>query len=311
MSYAIRQDIVTNADHRLLVDYATWPFLWRSFASRLRDTELDVLIDGRNLGYIASSYWNDPLYEGNYAGKLQVRSPEPGASATVSMPTNPEATFEVSLPISLFGQARNCQIDVHDVVRLEGTGVAMGRTVFDLRDDVYIRADELAIEADNLVLSGGTCWLDAAAVTLKPQLSLILTKDANYGWGQALAQQYPWNRHPSTLVTPINDALTRIINICASRLSRIPLYLVEDDLSVPENSAEMQWARREGAAFATVLSSMLQYGLASSEPQQAAGAKRLTRIVFDVPWDDIAKAVMYPSRYPALAQFVTEVRAAL
>lgn len=308
-SYVMADAVFADSVHgnaTQLTDLARWPFLWRSFSAR---QGTDILIDGRNLGYILSSYWSDPLYEERNLRNVRIITTEDGCAAKVYIPRDEEElTIDVTTPITLFSRARNLSVDLVGAVRLEGTGLRGGKRIFELSGSTEIKATTAEVDAGGILLSNGNIWLDFQSASVPQQCDLVVASSAKHGWGDGIGASYPWNTYPSTLIPPTLDSLTRLIDICAGRLERIPLYLVDADLSVPESSPEMLWARREGEGFSKLIASMLRHGLASKEPQQASGSTKLARIVFKVSWEDVSKATRFGTADPVLRAFVDEMR---
>lgn len=217
LAHAVYHDRLRSADLALLGDVSRQPFLWRSLSANLDGQP--TLVDGRYVGFILSSFWNDTSRQ---AGSVEVRSTVDD-SARVFLPLRRHRTLsiEVTLPLSLYGQARQISIDVDGDLEIHGQAVRNAGSALFVRGPVDILCRALKVEADVIAFEGRV-WLEASNVTGRARLSLNLRPGAEVGWGGVIRDTYPWNRFPSTVQppysTPPRNVLEALVDECWRRL---------------------------------------------------------------------------------------------
>jgi hypothetical protein len=306
LAHAVSQDLLAGTDTRLLADLSRQPFLWRSLRSQIKDSP-NLLVDGRYLGYVLNSYWNDPIIR---SPRVAIRSVEDGA-ADVHMPTEGGQVLlliKVALPLHFYGQLRDCDADVQGAIKLEGHAAIGSASAFYVYGKTTIIGETIDVAADTLTIDG-QFWLECAVITSSPRLNLNPKKNAEVGWGGNIASRYPWNGLPTTLAPPYvvkpGDVLTALINECALRLPDRVL-VTNDDYSFSES--ENQWiARNFRIAFPELLKLLIKHNLARAEGFGTYAQKKF-RIHMNTKWLDLRDAFGNRSSDPKLRAFVEDAR---
>lgn len=304
LAHAVRHDLLAGTDPRLLAELSRQPFLWRSLRSQVDGSE-DLLIDGRYLGYVLNSYWNDPIIK---SPRIAIRSVEEGA-AGVHVPTEhgKELLITVALPLHFYGQVRDCDVDVQGSIKLEGHAASGTGSAFYVFGKTNIIGERIEVAADTLTIDG-KFWLETAVIVSSPRLNLY-TKKAEVGWGGNVAGSYPWNGVPSTLAPPYvvrpGDVLTALINECSLRLPNRVL-VINDDYSFSES--ENKWIARDfRSTFPKLLKLLMKHDLARAEGFGTYAQNKL-RIHMNTQWLDLRDAFRNLSSNPKLRAFVEEAR---
>lgn len=305
LAHAVCHDLLKGADTRLLADLSRQPFLWRSLRSQIEGSK-DLLIDGRYAGYVLNSYWNDPILESPH---IVVRSVEEGA-ADIRLPTErgQELLIKIALPLHFYGQVRDCDVDVQGLIRLEGHASNGSASALYVHGKTTIIGESIHVAADTLTIDG-KFWLESAAVSSSPRLTLHRKKGAEVGWGGNVADSYPWNSLPSILAPPYEvmpgDLLTVLINECSLRLPDRVL-VCNDDITFSEN--ENKWvARNFSRAFPQLLKLLIKHELARAE-SFGTYAQNKFRIHMEIKWLDLRNALNNLPSDPKLKAFVEEAR---
>jgi hypothetical protein len=116
LAHAITHDLLRNTDLQTLENDSRQPFVWRSLRRQLLDPR--ALIDGRYLGCVLNSFWSDPLTQDP---RVYMRSTDDEGAAKIIVPGDRqgELVFELTLPMTLYGQMKDCDIDVLGTVTLK------------------------------------------------------------------------------------------------------------------------------------------------------------------------------------------------
>ena len=238
-------------------------------------------------------------------------------SANVLIPgvSEIEMAFEITLPVNLYAQVRDCDIDVRHTVILAGHTLRDSASIFNVHGTTTIVCDSLEIVADTMTLDG-KIWFEAEQVTAPPRLDLRPKNGAQVGWAGQFADQYPWNRFSTTLgppyTVPGEDALTDLVDECRARLpGHGGVLTLNTDFSVPDDDRRARWiARRFPDAFPRLIALMVEHTLASTDTMDASGNRPKTRVRFRVTWDDLRDALRDPASGPSLQEFIREARRA-
>jgi hypothetical protein len=307
MAHAVVQDLLSSTDSHLLAEHSQQPFLWRSLSQQFGSGSL---IDGRYVGYALNSFWNDSLSSGR---QVTIRSTADEGLANVAVPASggDDMTFEAALPITLYRQVNDCNVDVAGTVRLEGHGLSGSKSVFYGRGDTVVICETLEVVADGITFDGNV-WFEADQVNAPPRLELRLHNGAQVGWGSSLASRYPWNQQPTTLAPPYkvsrDDPLTDLVEECHQRLPSTGALTLNTDFSVPDNDRRMRWVVRQfPEKFALLMQLMIEQGLATSEPMPASGKSKM-RVHFKTAWGRLREALKHPEKAGELQAFVVEAR---
>lgn len=299
LAHAVSHDLLSGVDLGLLAGLSKQPFLWRSLQKQM---DADSLVDGRYLGYILASFWNEPVAQGE---KIFIRSSNDGAVRVSVLKNGVEsALLTATDPITLFGFIRNCDVDIAGTVIFEGSARG-SQSTFEVHGNATIICHELRMTAEVLQLHGQV-WFEAEQVTSPPKLELVLKNGTQVGWAGQIAQSHPWKRFTPTLLPPYSvattDKLTRLVAECARRLSSAGAVNFENDYSVVDDE-RMRWAKRDfGRELPALVKLMVEHGLASKE-QAPIG---LMRVHFKITWRDLLAGLSADK--PDLRQFIADAR---
>jgi hypothetical protein len=306
IAHAVSRDLLKDLDPGILERLSRQPFLWRSLRPELNSG--DALIDGKYLGCVLNSYWNDPATENS---RVIIRSFSDGESAriTIGAGTKTEIELEATSPLSLYGQIRDCDIDVPSGITINGYAPReSASSTFYIHGITTIICDAVEFKADTITIDGKV-WLEASRVTCDPRLNLYLMNSTLVGWEGQFAERPPWNQIPSKLSAPYPRAdqrpLIKLIDECRSRFPIGSALILNENFSIPELDARthLRWAvRNYSEQFSDFLRLMVTHGLASSEFIQASGSDRKIRVRFNINWDDLRTACKNPTQASAVFQ---------
>jgi len=309
LAHAVMNDLLNGANMGLLADLSRQPFLWRSMRKHLGAEA--VLLDGRYVGYILNSYWNDPIVK---RGQVIVRSSEEGA-AVVQMPVDTgkeeapkELNTKVALPIHFHGQLRDADVEVRGDVALIGQGSPGGASSFFVYGKTAIVGGAVEVSADTLTIDGAF-WLEAETVTSSARLALHVKKGAEVGWGGAVSSSYPWNGLPSTLRPPYAvqppNVLAALLNECGLRLPDRVLVINDDYTFSP---SENQWVARNFAKeFPELLKLLRKHGLVRADGF-GTYAQNKFRLHMETKWSDLQEALHRVPSDARIRTFLEEAR---
>lgn len=309
IAHSIIEDTLRLAEQDRAAALSRQPFLWRALGQRVGE---DALLDGAYVGFVLNSYWNDPM------GALDkevsvVSSGSDYAFVDIPSAVGGQAVFSITLPLTLFAQVKRCEIDVSNAVKLVGGGPKGSASVFFVRETVSLTCQQLEVDADTLRFTG-RAWFEAESVVTSPRLNLHVN-GSSVGWGGALRQRYPWNRHPSTVLPRyeevVGDPLVAMIVECARRLRAGTSVTVHPNLKPAADDPQMRWVnRRFSSEFPALLDALIKHGHANRQPVPAAGQGRV-RVRFDFAWDELLGAITNPSKSPSWTPLVDELRRTL
>jgi hypothetical protein len=307
LAHAVYNDLLRLGDNTRLGPLSRQPFLWRSLSERLQAAP--TLLDGRYAGYILNSLWNDPIHG---QGRINIRNVSEESVARASIPIRKHRVLDVDItvPLWLYGQARDCSIDIGGHVKLCGEAIGSTAGTFRVRGPVQIICQSIEADTDVVAFEGRT-WLEAESVTGPARLELRLGTAAEVGWGRALAESYPWNRINSTVTppyaTPHANVLDALLAECAARLSTGVVITLRPDYTNP-NDDRLRWVDREfQAEFSALIKLMMMHGLASEEELSAKGETKV-HVRFSESWIDLAAAVKNGGENSKFEVFVREAR---
>jgi hypothetical protein len=299
LAHAVIYDLLGSADLSELATLSKQPFLWRSVRNQLSG---DSLVDGRYLGYVLTSFWNEPLPQGD---KIIIRSWDRDSARVYVLSRGSEIPIvNVTMPITLFGQLRDCDIDVAGMIELQGQ-VRGSHSVFETYGTTTIICESMQVKAESLVLHGDV-WFEAENATSPPSLELVVKNGSKFGWAGQLASQYPWKRFKSSLEPPYSvaaeDKLTRLVEECARRLPGALTF--NADYSVVSDM-RMRWALREfGTELPLVIKLLVEHQLAS----KGAIPVNLMQVHMKISWSELLAALKAPEPPVALRQFFADAR---
>lgn len=307
LAHAVEHDLLNNADLARLEEHSRAPFLWRSFRSRL-DAQNDALIDGQYLGVLLNSYWNDPM--NGDVETVSIRSQNEEGVARVLVPEGRGfVALKCAFPLTLYGQTRDCDLDLDGQVTLNGRAPSRKGSGFLITDGTSIRADRVVVEAENVTLRGEV-RLECSELVSPSALNLVVRDDAQLGLFGAFSEQYPWSRQPSSLEQDVpteGGTLERLVDECWKRLPDGLTLTLNPDFTVTDDE-RMAWVDRNfSVAFQALVRAMVERGLASSDRMSASGSRKV-RVRLDVQWSQLRNAVRNPDEHPELAPLVADVQ---
>lgn len=298
LAHAVNEDLLQGANLQLIEDSSRQPFLWRSLRKQLSNE--NCLIDGRYVGCVLNSFWNDPVAQNP---KVIIRSTADGASATVRLFADGISIleFNITLPLTLYGQIRDSDIDIQGAVTLKGQARQDSALAFSVYGATTVICDDMEVSTDSISF-GGKIWFEAVNVSAPTQLDFHMRNGTKVGWGGGLTGNYPWNQFPSVLAAPYPlgavDLLTNMVEECRLRLPGGPIILSED-LTPVSDEPRMQWAvRRFRTEFPRFFEILVEHGLASTEQIAPSGTVRKTRVRMNISWSDLRNALQNPGTAP-------------
>lgn len=305
IAHAVQHDLLKNMDLHVLADLSRQPFLWRSLHRQMGGSG-KLEIDGRYMGYVLNSFWNDPITNNP---RVIIRSAEEGwVSVDLPMEAGKELSLRAFLPLHLYGQVRDGDVDVAGRIKLEGhAATGMGSTFY-VHGNTVIICESTEVAADAMTIDG-RFWLESSTLESLPRLRLSLKKGARVGWGGTVVDSYPWSEFPSTLEPPhgpvAGDVLTTLLTECSLRLPS-GVLVVSDEYSFSES--ENQWvARRFAKEFPQLLKLLVRHNLATVE-SFGTYAQTKYRIHMKTTWADLHKALGDSAVDPALKAFLDEAK---
>lgn len=291
VAHAVSNDLLSD-DPTILRELSRQPFLWRflkSVASRS-----DLLLDGRYLGCLLHSYWNDPIEPDNeHVAVKAISEHDMGIHVTIgNVGTRDDISFTVTSPASIYARIRNCEIDIPGLP-LTIDGSAGGAAHFQFMGDNTITCGELMYSCETANISG-TLWLDADTTTVtSSRASVSVEEDSKYGWGEATRHQNPWRILDSPKLSRPQTVLPllSIIYDCKQRIRGS--VVVVSGFKIPENETGMDWAMNEhGELFSEFLRLLVESKLVTYRRIDASGSSLKFRIQFrDFDWHGLTDAI--------------------
>jgi hypothetical protein len=276
LAFAVINGILPDSELSHLVSASWHPFLWRSFRSQLRQTS-GVLLDGRNVGSLLSSFWNDPITDNP---SITIRSSDSDViDVRVESYCEQELRFPAMLPLVLEGLAKQCDARVKGTIRLQGHAPKSAKPAFNIQGTTTLVCETLDIATDALILHG-RIWLEAAAISGPTDRLGLFPKNGGtkVGWGGALRTTFPWSQQKATLGPPDAveeaDELDTLLDECCKRLqSVLTLYA---DFVPPEDDPDTRWARKSyPALFPGLVRALCGNGIATTALMSAAGNQKI------------------------------------
>jgi hypothetical protein len=307
LAHAVQHDLLRNTDLQILAELSRQPFLWRSLR-RLMEGSRSLEIDGRYVGYLLNSFWNDPIPRNP---RVIVRSAEEGwISVHLPMEGGKDLLFKALLPMHFYGQVRDVDADVPGTITFEGHIAEGSGSALYVHGCTTIICENIEVAA-NAITIDGQLWLESATIVSSPRIKLGVRKGAKVGWGGKVAESYPWSEVPSSLVPPPKgppDVVTALITECSLRPPSGVLVVSDDySFSVVEN----QWVeKRFPGKFPQLLKLLIKHGLADGE-SFGTYAQTKFRIHMRTTWMELRNALTNPSEAPTIQSFLTEARRVL
>lgn len=317
-AWAVVNDRI-GPDLRELKAISRQPFLWRFVRREIyqigeEESADPVLIDGRYLGCILASYWNDPAEPDGrsvFAKDIAGGNADEGfVQVAISADANQEVSFKVMPPILLYSRLQDCMVETGAEVTIEGAvarredtteGIgAHAASNFTFRGEVSVITGQLTYSCDTATLEGrdghpGSLWLEASDVeVIAAQSSMDIKDNSKYGWGNNVGDFRPWSLcKESTLTGPSETSiLVNLIYDCRARLGRRIVF--RGGFEIERDNPALAWIIREYDAelFGKFLRRLVDSNLVNAGPIDAAGGKRLYAINFgELFWPKLIDAV--------------------
>lgn len=288
-AHAIHADVFKSSDVGRNSNISRQPFLWRSIRTRLKSNSL---IDGRYLGTILNSLWNDPLHKST---KVNARPADDGTTRILIADYRGEQVeFYATSPCHLQGVLRDCDMEISGTLTFEGASPSDVDSTLHTHGAVVVVAEAVDVGVREVVF-GDSTWFEAAVLTLRGRVELRMKAGAKVGWGGAFAANYPWNRFESEVQAPYQvdarDELSRFIDECWRRIPDGAVITLESDYNATDANW-MRWAHRSyGRIFPRIMKALVATGAASESPFSAAGSAKL-KLHFSTTWSQLRKGLL-------------------
>jgi hypothetical protein len=312
LAHAVTNDLLADAGLAVLRDASRLPFLWRSL-HRLLEREGPAFIDGRYVGCILNSLWNDAIAG---AARVTARSSDEQAEiAVIEVEAGSEQwTLEAIHPIEFYEQVRDIDARLGGDVVLQGPYGQQQSPSFDVRGNVILIVSAgLDIRTAGIRIDGDL-GLSATTVTQPANLQIAVTPRSHLWWGSRVRDLHPWSQHAVSLEPPIEEGpvgpLERLLTRCAERLPPgSPLTFTRD--YYPAEDRRLAWVEREFSSdeFSLLIRLLVEHGLANAQSAPASGPTPMVRIHFSATWDRLLQALRTPQLVdPQLAEAVDAVQ---
>ena len=317
LAYAVCEGIDIHDDRylSLLRELSDGPFLWRSVRRHLLSQD-DPLLDGRLLGYLVRSYWNDPMEMTHLGQPVKLReADDESIIVLVGIGESNQTRFRVMPPVTIYGTMRDCDIEANNLELVMDGLIRQGDS----------RGSLLRFYGENRILCGdlryssayteitGSLWLDALNVTVQAQQPKIrINKGSSYGWGAIVQSNDPWRQLTRpTLADPYreNTEIVEMFNTCQRNLPNMIVLL--ENYSIPERDNALLWARRYGDAFSSFIRLLVANGFVERAVMQSSERENKYRISAraDTPWEELLAACdIDASVRPEIRDLVERVR---
>ena len=317
LAYAVCEGFDVHEDTYLSLfrELSDGPFLWRSVRRELLSQD-DPLRDGRMLGYLLRSYWNDPMEMTNLGQPVKIQDLDDGSvDVGVGAGENHAAEFRVMPPITIYGSMRDCKVATPSLeLTMEGL-TREGRN----RDSLLRYYGNNSILCRDLIYSAasteitGSIWLDAVNVTVQAQHPKIrINEGSSYGWGATVRRNDPWRQltRPS-LSDPYHEAteIVELVETCQRNLPNMIVLL--ENYTIPEGDNALLWAKRYGGAFSLLMRLLVSNGFVERTVIQSSERENKYRISAraDTPWEELLAACEINANVrPEIQDLVEKVR---
>ena len=308
VAYAITHDLLKPSATERAAVLSNQPFLWRAFSQQVITKQP---IDGRFVGYICNSLWNDPIQETSRRKVAIDGIDDKTVNVSVFQNKRRVLTFDARTPISFYAQVRDCEVEFPGSVELLGEGPPSS-TSFYARGSSTIISQTLDVIAGAITIEGDL-WLEAEAATTPPQFQIFVINGGRVGWGSHQVQQYPWNEIEQTLEQPYDDEVPDdpLVELAIGLARRLPgsTPLVLTDFYTPiSEDPQTRWAVRNFSLhLAELIKVLVKHDMASTEALGISGSERKVRVRVKFAWWDLVAALQ--GQAPAAwASFVAEAR---
>ena len=279
----------------LMKRLARAPFLWRAVRREISIYDAPLL-DGKHVGYVLYSYWNDSMEHGttNQAIKV-VESNDGAAKIIIGTRGSHKIGFSAVPPLTIYGGMRDCHVD-GKALNLAIIGATTERggssSWFAFQGDNVVVCDHLQYGATFTQLDG-SLWMEAASVeTTVRDPEVETSENCSYGWGGAVKASDPFRQLAGgSLSGPKPPArIAQLFMDCEQHISPTGIILM-GDYSLPEGDNQLTWTKRYGGAFPSLMKLLVSNGLADRELLQSKRPENKFRVkVNNTPWTDLRGA---------------------
>lgn len=282
LAHALANDLIGESGQ--LERAARHPFLWRSLEGYLTP---DLLVDGSYLGLILNSFWSDPT---SVTPSVEITSDDDASARVVVRWNSSEREFRITLPATLYGEARQTTARIQGDLVLRGSGTD-AESAFHIVGPTSLASRGLQVSTSTILFDSNVRVHSDGPPNSTGRLDLKLKPGAAVGWSGAISATYPWSTIPSTLPPEGQpDALASFLSACAGRFGTTPMTL-HSDYSVADNDPHMKWAERSYPGMMQRLArSLVKHGLAQTAPISARGSQGKIAVHLKTPWASLVAA---------------------
>ena len=317
LAYAVCEGIDIHKDSylSLLRELSDGPFLWRSVRRDLLSQD-DPLLDGRMLGYLVRSYWNDPMEMTTLGQPVKLREVGDGSiDVRVGVGENNATRLRVTPPVTIYGTMRDCDIEAPNLeLMIDGLireGSSRGSSLqFYGNNRILCRDLEYSVSSTEIT---GSLWLDASNVTGQAQQPKIrINEGSSYGWGAIVRSNDPWSQLTRPTLSDPYSETTEIVELFETCQRNLPnMIVLLENYSIPEGDNALLWARRYGEAFSSFMRLLVTSGLVERAVMQSSERENKYRISAraDTPWEELLAACEINANVrPEIRDLVEKVR---
>ena len=269
------------------------PFLWRHMRKRLGEEE--ILLDGSYLGYLLTSYWNDPVVAQR---PVIINESADMESVVVQLDTiNETVECVVIPPLEMYGMVRNCKLTCPNAtVLIEGGALTRsGSSSFLFSEENTIVCRDLRIRCESIKVSGKLRMVaESTDVANANDVGVHVSDGAEISLSRAFRRYHFWN---NVAVYWVEDELSsegrivKIVELLKNTANRTVVLL--NNYEFPEDEIDRGLGRGFGSsdearAFFRLL---VEHGFAERTRIQSSGRETKFRIVFqNVDWEAVERA---------------------
>ena len=213
--------------------------------------------------------------------------------------------FCVLSPVRLYGGVANCAMRCENTV-LQIVGMGNSKFVFQGGNEIVVGT--LHLDCGAIGVHSGSLWLDPkqSGNYWPSHLTIGVQRTARVGWGENLANQYPWSANEGTLKDPMHASMATEL---VQRLRGREIVVLENYDPPDDDDFMRSIAQEYGGHWRRFLMSLVEcFDGVSRNPIDSSGSKQKFRIV-GVQWKELEDACKSPSEaWGEYEQFVSQVR---
>ena len=318
-SAIIAHAISRGAPHENLPDsvrsVSRQPFLWRHMRKRFAEEE--VLLDGSNLGYLLTSYWNDPVVADR---PVTIHESEDIELIVVALDTVSDTVeFRVVPPLTIYGVMRHCYLNCPSAtVLIEGGALTKGdSSTFSFSTESTLVCREARFRCDSIKVRGKLRMVaDSVDVVSSREVDVFVDDGAEISLSAAFRRYHFWNNVVVNWVehgTDDAEQIGQIVGVLKSTPNRTVVLL--NDYGFPEDEVDRGMRRcfRSSNDARVFFKLLVEHGLAERTRFQSSGGDAKFRIIFqNVDWDQVEKALRgEPVGDTSIREFASAVKGRL